>query len=87
MFVKVAFVVGEADRLMLPAASLVERGEVTATYVVDAAGKTSMRQVRVGHRLGDSVEVLAGVNAGERVAIDPIAAMQRLSHPAAESGS
>jgi RND family efflux transporter MFP subunit len=78
MFVKVAFVVGEAQRLLLPAAALVERGEVTAVYVVDDAGRTSLRQIRLGHRFAGKVEVLAGLSAGERVAADPLVAMKQL---------
>lgn len=78
MFVKVAFVVGEAQRLLIPAASLVERGEVTAAYVVDAAGRTSLRQIRLGHRFDGKVEVLAGLTAGERIATDPLMAMKQL---------
>jgi RND family efflux transporter MFP subunit len=79
MFVKVGFVVGEADRLLVPARALIERSEVTAVYVIDASGNTSLRQVRLGHHFGDKIEVLAGLAAGERVALDPIAAMKRLN--------
>jgi membrane fusion protein, multidrug efflux system len=79
MFVKVGFVVGETQRLLVPAGSVVERGEITAVYVVDEAGRISLRQVRLGHRFDAGVEVLAGLSAGERVATDPLAAMARVS--------
>ena len=75
MFVKVGFVVGEVQRLLVPQRSVVERGEVTAVYIVDASGRTSLRQVRLGHRFGDEVEVLAGLGDGERIALDPVAAI------------
>lgn len=78
MFVKVGFVVGDADRLLVPARALVERSEVTAVYVVDASGRTSLRQVRTGHRFEDKVEILAGLRDGERIAVDPVAAMKQL---------
>ena len=80
MFVKVGFIVGEAQRLLVPRQSIVERGEVTALYVVDDEGRTSLRQVRLGHRFADSVQVLAGVTKGDRIALDPIAALKRLQH-------
>jgi RND family efflux transporter MFP subunit len=83
MFVKVGFVVGEADRLLVPANALVERSEVTAVYVIDASGRTSLRQLRTGHRFDDKVEVLAGLREGERVAVDPVAAMKQLKPVAA----
>jgi len=79
MFVKVGFVVGEADRLLVPQHTLVERSEVTGVYVLNADGGISLRQIRPGHRFEDKVEVLAGLSAGERVALDPTAAMQRLT--------
>jgi RND family efflux transporter MFP subunit len=79
MFVKVGFVVGEAQRLLVPTRAVVVRSEVTAVYIIDAGGRTSMRQVRLGHRFEDQVEVLAGVVAGDRVALDPAAARQRLA--------
>ena len=78
MFVKVAFVIGEAERLLVPAAAVVDRGDVTAVYVIDAAGRTSLRQIRPGHRFDGKVEVLAGLTAKELIATDPIAAMKRL---------
>lgn len=79
MFVKVGFVVGEAQRLLVPAGSLVERSEVTAVYVVNADGRALLRQVRVGRRHGERLEILAGLAAGEHVATDPIAAMKHLA--------
>jgi RND family efflux transporter MFP subunit len=78
MFVKVGFVVGDAVRLLVPLRALVERSEVTAVYVVDAENRTSLRQLRIGHRFDDKVEVLAGLSEGERVALDPVAAMKQL---------
>jgi RND family efflux transporter MFP subunit len=83
MFVKVGFVIGEADRLLVPVSSLVERSEVTAVYVIDEGGQTSFRQVRPGHRFGDKVEVLSGLVVGEHIALDPVAAMKRLKRSAA----
>ncbi len=80
MFVKVGFVTGEAHRLLVPLRSVVERGEVTAVYVLNADGRTSLRQIRLGHKFADDVEVLAGLAEGERVALDPVAATQRLRH-------
>jgi len=74
MFVKVAFVTGEMKRLLVPAEAVVRRSEVTAVYVVEE-GRISFRQIRAGRTLEDgSVEVLAGLEAGEVVALEPIRA-------------
>jgi multidrug efflux pump subunit AcrA (membrane-fusion protein) len=61
-------------RLTVPASALVHRAEMTGVYVVGADGRALLRQVRPGPVQGDSVEILSGVSAGERVALDPQAA-------------
>ena len=73
MFVKAAFQVGAAERLLIPAVAVVRRSEVTAVYV-SANGGVRLRQVRIGHPFGDQVEVLAGLAEGERVAVNPVQA-------------
>lgn len=80
MTVKVAFAVAEATRLLVPSAALVTRGELTGVYVVGPDHSVGLRQLRLGHRFGDQVEVLAGLDAGERIAIDPGAAASYLAH-------
>jgi RND family efflux transporter MFP subunit len=61
-------------RLFVPSKAVVRRAEVTALYVVDEGGHPVLRQVRLGERLNDNIEILSGVSAGERVALDPQAA-------------
>jgi RND family efflux transporter MFP subunit len=73
MFVKAAFQVGEAERLLIPADAIVQRSEVIAVYVV-VDGSVRLRQIRVGETFGDQVEVLAGLKEGEQVALDPVQA-------------
>jgi RND family efflux transporter MFP subunit len=73
VFVKVGFVIGETERLLAPAAAIVHRSELTAVYRV-AGDTVSLQQVRTGRRYDDRVEVLAGLAAGDEVALDPIRA-------------
>jgi len=72
MFVKVAFVIGKESRLMIPFKTVVYRGEVRAVYVVDHQGQISMRQVRLGRRYSDMIEILAGLEVGENIATEPV---------------
>lgn len=74
MFAKVAFVTGEQRRLMIPASAVAYRSEVTGVYVVDEQGRVRFRHLRVGELQEEMIVVLAGLIAGERVALDPIAA-------------
>jgi len=73
VYARAHFVVGTAARLLVPRAAVVRRSEVTAVYVVGPDGRPRLRQVRLG-TAGDeqSVEVLAGLKPGERVALEPI---------------
>lgn len=73
MFAKVGFVVGETQRLLVPVATIVRRSELSAVYVVDG-DNVALRQVRLGRRYGDSFEILSGIEEGESVALDPVAA-------------
>lgn len=84
MFVKVAFVVGEAERLLIPAKALVERSEVTAVYIQAPDGRIVLRQVRVGHRFDDRVEVLAGLAPDDVLITDPLLALEQLRAAAAK---
>ena len=59
------------SRLYVPAQAVLRRAELTGVYVVGSDGKPLLRQVRLGRADGDRVEVLSGVSAGERVALDP----------------
>jgi len=74
-FVRVHFVTGTARRLVVPAAAILRRSEVTGVYVIPVKGRPQLRQVRLGERQGDgSYEVLAGLRGGEKVALDPVRA-------------
>jgi RND family efflux transporter MFP subunit len=84
MYVKVGLVIGEAARLMIPASAVIQRGEVTGVYVIGTDGRAELRYLRPGHRYGDQLEVLSGVAAGERIALDPVAASARLVPEAAK---
>lgn len=62
---------GAPARLYVPQSAVLRRAEVTAVYVLDPQGKALLRQVRLGPVSGDQVEVLAGLDAGERVVATP----------------
>jgi RND family efflux transporter MFP subunit len=63
--------------IWVPASAVVQRGELSGCYVVEADGIV-LRQLRVGERAGDRVQIIAGLKPGERVALDPLAALQAL---------
>lgn len=70
---------GAGDRVLrIPIGALAQRGEVSGVYVL-ADGRLALRQVRLGQRIGNEVEVITGLKAGEKIAADPVAALQALT--------
>lgn len=75
MFARAHFAVSRAKKLLVPAQAVLHRSELTAVYVVDAHEKLQLRQVRLGEPAGQGqYEVLAGLMANEKVALDPVKA-------------
>ena len=62
--------VANDPRLIVPASALIKRGGLTGLFVV-SEGRARLRWVAAGARDGGSVEARAGVEAGERVVLDP----------------
>ncbi len=75
MLVKVSLPVAERSALWIPATALVQRGELRAVYILDAKNLPRLRQVRIGSRDGERLEVLSGVSEGERLVLSPAAAL------------
>jgi RND family efflux transporter MFP subunit len=86
MLVKVAFALGKKTYLVVPSQAVVHRSEVTGVYVVAEDGWLHFRQLRLGRDMPDDLTVvLAGLEAGERIALDPVAAGIRLKQQRAGS--
>lgn len=69
-FARVLFPVAERQALAVPRAALVNRAGIDGVFVVGADGIARFRMVRTGERVGDTVEVQAGLVAGERIVVD-----------------
>jgi RND family efflux transporter MFP subunit len=83
MLVKVAFKVGDQPRIAIPTRAIVQRSEVTGVYVVGEDQTVRFRQLRLGRQVpGELTVVLAGLAEGERIALDPVAAVIQLKQRA-----
>lgn len=60
--------------LTVPRSAVLQRGELSAVYVADTNGRYVLRAVRTGSMAGDTVALLSGVRAGERIATDAVKA-------------
>jgi RND family efflux transporter MFP subunit len=82
--VHVRFSAGPQRRLVVPASAVLRRGELTAVYVVSPDGAAFvLKAVRLGADHGAAgVEVLAGLNPADSVALDPVRASLAGARPA-----
>ncbi|MHB8883300.1 MAG: efflux RND transporter periplasmic adaptor subunit [Thermodesulfovibrionales bacterium] len=68
-YARVGIPVGTKEVLSVPKGAVVEKGQLTGVYTVDAASVIKYRLVRTGRTYGDRVEILAGLNPGDRIIV------------------
>jgi len=68
-FGRVAMPVGGTSTLRIPASAVVVRGQMELVFVV-SEGKAGLRIVKTGKRIGDDVELVSGVEAGESLVVE-----------------
>lgn len=61
--------------LSAPTAALINRGQLTFVYLVDAEGRARLRPLSIGASDRDRTEVLAGLQAGDAVVTNPPASL------------
>ena len=71
LFGRARFSRGSRTALTIPRSAVIERGQMQAVYVLDAGNVATLRYVTTGNALGQQVEVLSGLESGERVAAAP----------------
>jgi RND family efflux transporter MFP subunit len=69
-FARIRFNGAARTALVVPAAALRRQGQITSLFVVQD-GKARLRLVQTGTTTQDGVEILAGLDAGERVVVAP----------------
>jgi RND family efflux transporter MFP subunit len=69
MFARVSVPVGERPAVLVPAEAVFRRGQLTGVWVVGTEGRAHLRWIRVGHRHGEAVEVLSGLDGDETVVL------------------
>jgi HlyD family secretion protein len=68
-FASGVFDIGQSEALTAPTPAIVVRDGNNFVFVVDAENKAAARQVQTGRRVGERVEIVEGLQAGERVAV------------------
>jgi membrane fusion protein, copper/silver efflux system len=67
MFVNVQFPLAAARKLTVPADAVMDSGTKQTVYIDRGNGYLEPRAVQIGERMGDRIEIVAGLNADERI--------------------
>jgi len=65
-YARVRIPTGTKEAVLAPAKAVMEKGQLTGLYTVDGKGVISYRLVRTGKTYNDGVEILSGINPGEK---------------------
>lgn len=71
LFGRAEFSRGERSALLIPRTAVVERGQLQGVYVVEAEQTAGLHYVTLGRISGQQVEVLSGLQGGEKVIAAP----------------
>jgi RND family efflux transporter MFP subunit len=71
LFGRARFSRGERSALLIPRTSLVERGQLQGIFVLDANQIARLRYVTLGKSAGEQIEVLSGLQDGEKLVAAP----------------
>ena len=71
LFGRARFSRGERWALLIPRTSLVERGQLQGVYVLGANQIAGLRYVTLGKSAGEQIEVLSGLQGGEKLVAAP----------------
>ncbi|MBC8426228.1 efflux RND transporter periplasmic adaptor subunit [bacterium] len=69
MFARVRLETGRRQGVLVPRSALIDRGQLTGVFTVDAAGEARLRWVRTGDEVGDAVEIVSGLSGGETIVL------------------
>jgi RND family efflux transporter MFP subunit len=68
-FARLLVPVGEGNSLRVPVTAVVQRGQLETVFVV-AKQHAQLHLVRTGKRVGDEMEILSGLHAGDAVVVE-----------------
>lgn len=71
LFGRAHFTRGQRTALLIPQTAAVDRGQLRGVYVVDSNSIAELRYVTFGNAVEHNIEVLSGLQAGEKLIADP----------------
>jgi len=71
LFGHAQFARGQRESVLVPRTAIVERGQLQAVFLVDQSKIAALHYITLGKPVKDEVEVLAGLQAGDRLVATP----------------
>jgi len=71
LFGRAQFSRGKQEALLIPRSAVVERGQLQGVFVLDQNKVANLRYVTLGKPSGSAIEVLSGLQGGERFVANP----------------
>jgi multidrug efflux pump subunit AcrA (membrane-fusion protein) len=71
MFARVVVTIGEERIMRIPAGAVITQGQLTGIFIVDEDRIARFRLIRTGGRVDDAVEIITGLDEGQRFVAAP----------------
>jgi len=72
LYGRARFPIGEKQILKVPLKVILQRGQLVSVFVVDSSQVLHLRLIKTGKQYGDQLEVLSGLNDGDRIVVEGI---------------
>ncbi len=72
LYGKARFPVGQKQILAVPLRAILQSGQLVSVFVVDSSQIIHLRLIKTGKQYGDRLEVLSGLNEGDRILAEGI---------------
>ncbi len=70
LFGKARFPVGQKQVIRIPQKAILQSGQLLSVFIVDSSHIVRLRLIKTGKQYGDQMEVLSGLNDGDRIVVE-----------------
>jgi multidrug efflux pump subunit AcrA (membrane-fusion protein) len=70
LYGRARFPMGQRQILKVPQKAILQRGQLVSVFVIDPSNTIHLRLIKTGKQYGDQLEVLSGLNDGDRIVVE-----------------
>ena len=72
LYGRARFSIGQKQILKVPLKAILQRGQLVSVFIVDSSQILHLRLIKTGKQYGDQLEVLSGLDDGDRIVVEGI---------------